>query len=288
MDRESAKAEARRLRKIIKERLEEENEQELETRIEKCGLPLNLICTACGHCHATETSCRQKWCPVCARAIAARRSMKYAAAVAGMEWPLFVTLTMKNVPDLDHDAVRKLRRAFGKLRHRRIWKDTVSGGVAGIEVTNIGHGWHPHLHAAIDCRWLSVTVPRPQPGESRDSVKGKCKRAKHELSKLWAKCLKEKHGVCWVKRTAGPDIVQEVLKYSVKGSDLANSPDPIGPIIHALCATRLTTSFGNLFGKLRVKDELKTPATCDACHQPASWMPEPVLEAIQRGLRHQK
>lgn len=209
--------------------------------------------------------------------------MKYQKAIGLMEWPLFITLTMKNVDDLQFDSVKMLRRAFGKFRHRAIWKKNVAGGVAAIEVTNIGNGWHPHLHAVIDCRWLSVTVPRPQPGESRASVKNKCERAQRELSATWAKCLKSREAVVWAKRAKGETIAQEVLKYSVKGSDLLECADKIGPLIHCLRASRLVTSFGTLFGRLRVEDaEKPLPVACDDCGASGAYVPEEVAQKMMR------
>src|SRR5204862_1110655 len=121
-----------------------------------------------GYRHKAEKRCKKKWCPVCVRGIATKRSIKFSRAAALMRWPMHLTLTVRNVADDDdHDFVRRLRRNFGKLRHRKIWKNNVTGGVAGIEVTNKGKGWHPHLHALIDCRWLAIDTPAPQRGETK-------------------------------------------------------------------------------------------------------------------------
>jgi hypothetical protein len=271
---------------MILRRLEEEDETELAGALRKCGAELILVCTNCGHHHPVETKCRQKWCPVCVRQIATKRSLKFAAAAAAMQWPLFVTLTVENVKDARTPFVRKLRRDLGKLRHSKLWKKNVRGGVAAIEVTNKGRGWHPHLHALIDCRWLALKTPRPQAGESRDSVKQKCRAAKRELTNQWKRTTKEKHGVCWIQRADGETCAREVLKYSIKGSELAEFPDRIGPIIHQLRATRLTTSFGSLFGKLRIIDP--TPAAkirCEECGEVPEWM---TLETVDRLRRKTK
>ncbi|MGH7983041.1 MAG: protein rep [Candidatus Udaeobacter sp.] len=275
--------EARTVRKELLDRLIIEEEQELASKLEKCGNALTLICSSCGNRHFTETRCKQKWCPVCVRAIATKRSLKFAAAAEAMQWPLFLTLTVENVKDTAIPFVRKLRRDFGRLRHRRLWKVNVRGGVAAIEVTNKGKGWHPHLHALIDCRWLAIKTPRPQAGESSEHTKQKLRAAKHELTNLWKKVTREKFGVCWLQRASGIEAAREVLKYSVKGSDLIESPDPIGPLIHQLCATRLTTSFGSLFGKhLTNGANEKTPVICDACGNFPEWIPEELVDNYQR------
>lgn len=270
---------ARRQRSAIHSRLIDEGEDELAGLIDKCGKPLHLICETCGLRREVETKCKQKWCPVCVRAIATRRSLKFAAGAAAMKWPLFLTLTVTNIPDPGIPFVRKLRRDFGRLRHRKLWKQNVIGGVAAIEVTNKGKGWHPHLHALIDCRWLALKTPRPQAGENRDHVRSKCRKAKREFTDLWKRVTKEKHGVCWIQRTTGEECAREVLKYSVKGSDLTECSDPIGPLIHQLRATRLVTSFGSLFGKLRVSLQHEhQPLVCDKCGSIASYLPEFIVE----------
>lgn len=290
MDPVAALKRARENRGKIHERLIDEGEDELAGLLEKCGQPLTLICTNCGFHHCVETPCRQKWCPVCVRAIATKRSLKFAAAASAMRWPLFLTLTVENVGDAGIPFVRKLRRDFGKLRHRRIWQTNVKGGVAAIEVTNKGHGWHPHLHALVDCEWLAVRTRKPQWGAAKSTWRHACTKAKHEFTDVWKKATGDVHGVCWISRAkstssgnAGADVAREVLKYSVKGSDLIESPDPIGPLIHQLRATRLTTSFGSLFGKNLVRDEQqRPPLVCDGCHKPTEWLPEFIADAILR------
>src|SRR5688572_13593911 len=238
-ERSEPHAKAKALRARLLARLEEEEADDLTHNFRKCGEAFSLTCTSCGEQHEAEKRCSKKWCPVCVRKIATKRSLKFKADVAAMRWPLFVTLTMKNVDDLSFDAVRKLRRAFGKLRQRKIWKKRVTGGAASIEVTNIGNGWHPHLHAIIDCEWLAWRTKPPKPTDGRTTKIRIYKAAAAELGTVWAKCLGQPIASVKVKRTNDVDVVQEVLKYSVKGSDLVESPDAIAPIIRCLEATRL-------------------------------------------------
>jgi hypothetical protein len=190
---------------------------------------------------------------------------------------------MRNVPDLKHDAVKTLRRAFGKLRNRKLWKAHVKGGVASIEVTNIGNGWHPHLHAVLDCEWLAWKTPMPKRTDSRERKKALCKKAAAELERVWAKILKQPTASVKVKRTSDATVTKEVLKYSVKGSDLLTSPDPIAPLLRCLEATRLVTTFGTLFGKNLVQDEApeRAPIIC-GCGASKQWMPEDTVDRIIR------
>lgn len=279
---------ARQLREKLLQRLDQENADDLTRNFRKCGETFGLTCTNCGELHDCERRCSKKWCPMCVRKLATQRAEKFRAAVAAMKWPLFVTLTMRNVHDLSFDAVRKLRRAFGKLRQRKLWKAHVLGGAASIEVTNIGNGWHPHLHAILDCEWLAWRTPKPKPSDSRQRKEKLCEQAGAELERVWSRCLGQETSSVKVKRTNGADVVQEVMKYSVKGSDLVDSPDPVAPIIRCLEATRLVTTFGTLFGKRLIKAEAseRPPLMCK-CGASGCFMPEEVVSRLAKieGLR---
>jgi plasmid rolling circle replication initiator protein Rep len=282
-DRSDAHGAARALRKRLLDRLRGEEASDLVKNFQKCGERFELTCTSCGELHEAERRCSKKWCPVCVRRIATKRSLKFRAAVAAMKWPLFVTLTMRNVDDLSHDAVRKLRRAFGKLRGRKLWKAHVRGGAASIEVTNIGNGWHPHLHAILDCEWLAFKTPMPKASDSRERKRQQCKKAAQELERVWSKCLGQNNSSVKVKRTNEADVVQEVLKYSVKGSDLVESKDDVAPIIRCLEATRLVTTFGTLFGKKLIRSDAddRPPMMCK-CGASGCFVPEEVVRRMAR------
>lgn len=285
---------ARELREKLLRRLDQERADDLTANFRRCGETFGLTCMSCGEVHDCERRCSKKWCPMCVRKLATKRAEKFRAAVAAMKWPLFVTLTMKNVEDLSFDAVRKLRRAFGKLRQRKLWKAHVLGGAASIEVTNIGNGWHPHLHAILDCEWLAWKTPKPKASDSRDRKKKLCEKAGAELERVWSKCLGQPQSSVFVKRTCGEDVVQEVMKYSVKGSDLVDSPDDIAPLIRCLEATRLVTTFGTLFGKklLRAEEADRPPIMCK-CGASGMFLPEELVARLAkiegpRDTRHKR
>ena len=199
---------------LLRARLREEGASELLAKLAQCQQPLTLKCLSCGETKSVLQRCKRKWCPCCAKNLAALRSEELGYIVARMKWPLFVTLTMRNVSEKPWLAVRKLRRAFGKLRHRKLWKSRTRGGVAAVEITNEGKGWHPHLHAVIDCAWLAWKTPRPGPRSSPEVWKERCQQAAEELSKTWAKLLDQETASVRVKRADRLTIAKEVLKYS--------------------------------------------------------------------------
>lgn len=234
----------------LRSRLAREEEWTLLKKIVSCGEEIGLICESCGRKHLLHKKCKKKWCPRCAPSLAAKRATEMRGVAEQFVWPLFITLTMRNVDDLNATAVRTLRRAFGRLRHQRFWRENVTGGFASVEITNIGNGWHPHLHAVLDCRWLSLKTPRPQRGEKAQSTLKKCKAASQELEKAWARLLKQPTASVKVKRCNAGTISKEVCKYTVKGSDLIESKGRIGDLIRALESCRLMTTFGSAHGRV--------------------------------------
>jgi hypothetical protein len=262
-------------KRALQARLRSEGERELASKLGECGEPITLTCICCKSQHTGRQRCKQKWCPRCCYAIATDRNVRMRGLVETFRWPLFVTLTMANANYDKPETVRVLRRAFGKLRHQKFWKKNVVGGLACIEVTDIGNGLHFHLHAVLDCQWLAIKTPRPQKGESKESMRAKFKAAAMELERAWAKILKQPTASVKVKRCSASTITKEVIKYAMKGSELLSMQRPIGPLIRALQGTRLMTTFGSVFGS-KVEEpesdgcELENPFKC--CSDP-QWRP---------------
>jgi len=109
-------------------------------------------------------------CTSCAARRAAKQVAAYATKVEAVQAerpelvPAMVTLSIKNRPDtrdglregLQHlkDSWRRQSAAARsgrttKCRNARIEWNKVQGSVRAIEVTNIGNGWHPHIHAFV-------------------------------------------------------------------------------------------------------------------------------------------
>ena len=270
------------LRSALKDKLREEGRADLVSRLNKCGNPLRLRCADCHLLRDVFTRCDLKWCPSCQRAIAARNAARYAKIAAAAQWPLFVTFTCQHSITDSVDLLRTVRRSHTKLRRLRWWKSAVKGGVVSYEVTNTnGNGWHPHGHALIDCRWLSVRESSPAVGATREQWKAKGRRATAEVAQQWSLCL-GRRGTVHVRRVySGEDggigaAVAEVLKYSVKGTDLVKVDSPIGPLIDTLDRTRLLCSWGSFYRHSAVKRERCAPSMCQ-CGS-CSWLPEEVLD----------
>lgn len=198
-----------------------------------------------------------------------------------MQWPLMITLTMPNSED--PESVREIRKSWSKFRRKKIVKDRVAGGLTAIEVTNNGNGWHPHIHAIIDCEWLSLHTPAPTRRDSEAVIKQKCEMAQLELSCRWADAIGQETAVVWAKRCKDEEALHYSLKYSVKASDLLDCRTEIAPLIRVMERTRLVSAFGSLYGRTAEMDDEEKPCMCCTnCGTEKTIIPRSVFEIITR------
>lgn len=230
------------IRDLLRRRLQAEGRDDLALHLEKCAELMGMSCVCCGKSFTIERGCKRRWCPVCAPRVTAARMMRLESVVARFKWPLAVTLTRQNVENAD-ECVAAMKDAFRKFRRTDFWADRVRGGVAGFEVTHRGRGWHPHIHALVDCEWLAVETPAPRRGMSKNQVSQLCKRAQNELAEVWGAYVQGFKASVWVNRAWGNSMM-ETLKYAIKPSELLQSHMPASTIIDIIDQGRMITSFG--------------------------------------------
>lgn len=281
-------AKAKAQRAMLEARLREEGADDLADKLKGCGMTLVLECSCCHLRKEVEVRCERRWCPVCARKIAAERVARYTFAVARMEWPLFVTLTVANQVEA-WEGIKKLKASWGKMRRTKWFKRCqVVGGITAIEITNRGKGWHPHLHSIIDCRWLAVATPRPQRGDTKAVIKAKCKAAKAELDHEWAKCCQQLTASTYVKRSDRLNL-REVLKYCADPGTLLNEHGVISELIRAIDKFRMVQPFGSCMGISAMIRELAEsemqPKPCAYC-EANSWRPAMTIERPAKGYTY--
>jgi len=161
-----------------------------------------------------------------------------------------VVLTVKNVADFSKAHVLEFKSWFTKLRRSKFARNWV-GGFYSIEVTNEGAGWHLHLHALIEARWIDAIG----------------------LSTAWDKCTNGMGRIVKVKDARGSSYLHEVTKYVAKGSQLAAWPGrDMLKFVSAFDGVRTFGVFGKLYG-LRTKfaewleaiQSTKPKCTCGSC-----------------------
>lgn len=266
--------EAAQARRLLLERLEKEGDDERAARLRKCGLTFPLFCKGCGHRHEASQKCNRKWCPSCAPKRANERAARLRAGIRLMRWPMHITLTVPNIAegDVDRNFLRHLLVSFRKLRKMKLWAQNVTGGVYGMEVTNKGAGWHPHIHIVADCRWLALKTPEPYRDDDAEQREAKFRCAAQELQSAWAAATQmEMHKSIWVRR-CDADAAAEIVKYAIKGEHLLNCSGSARRMCEILDSCRLTSPFGSMRGlALDEHDDYKL--TCPNGH--SEWTPVP-------------
>lgn len=162
-------------------------------------------------------------------------------------------------------------------------RDRVTGGISTVEVTNRGAGWHPHLNILADCRWLAVHTPEPTRHDSPDVRAQKMELAQKELSAIWADVIGQPTAVCWIKRKKPGEVLAYALKYAIKGQDLIESREDVGPLIRVLQKSRMVSAFGDLHGKIPVDpDEETAVCECGQCGHEKSFIPDDIIGIVSR------
>jgi hypothetical protein len=267
-------------RAALAARLDREEAYDLSAKLHDCGLPASITCTNCGNRHSVETRCKRRWCPSCARAISVQRIQKYERRLQHLQWPLWLTLTIKNRDDLT--VVDELKAGWKQFRRRKLFKAHTVGGLWAMEVTERGNGWHPHIHAMLDCKWLAHDTPPPARGDSPQHIAEKITYAKAELASVWGECIGQDIGIALAVRKKGHTAIRELLKYAVKGTDLLETLLPIADLIRSIDAGRTISTFGTLRnGKLPPEpDEDKPGLACTDCGNSSGWLPSEIADRV--------
>lgn len=195
-------------------------------------------------------TCHNRLCGTCA----AERARRLAAALQSRveeeltERPgtraVFLTLTIRNTSEISGETVTELWKWFRQLRKRREWRG-VTGCGTGLEFTNRGRGWHPHLHSL-----LTVAPGAWLPDQER-----------------WSEA--------WAQITGGSVIVDirpirgdlakacaEVAKYAAKAPELEESEDILA-LHRAISGRRLWATTGVLRGVEESEDPPEFAAADD-------------------------
>lgn len=184
-------------------------------------------CTGCRKHSVFYNRCEVMWCPICAARLSRERKEAVEWWTKQIAQPKHVVLTVRNSETFTKDYVQSFKKAFSRLRRKKFARNWL-GGFYSLEVTNESRGWHLHLHALIDARWI-------------DSG---------QLSIEWGKCVGQDFGIVKVIDARNRDYLKEVTKYAVKGNELASwsAPD-IEAFITAFDGCRTFGVFGSLYAK---------------------------------------
>ena len=271
------------IRRDLEDKLRAEGRDDLAQKLSDCAELMAISCVCCGKTRTVERGCKRRWCPVCAPRITAARLMRLESIVSRFQWPLAVTLTMENVKMAD-GALETVKEKFRAFRRTHFWSRSVKGGVVGFEVTNRGRGYHPHLHALVDCEWLAVETPRPQRRATQQHLKSLCERAQNELAEVWGAYVQGKKAMVWVNRAWGNSMM-ETLKYAIKPSDLLEDAIDAGELIDIIDEGRMISSFGHAHASAKNfvgRDEPEEVLTsCEGCGGFKTLLPADIIDLYQ-------
>ena len=209
-------------------------EAERAGHVRACGAVSVYVCRdGCGQLAGRHAfHCRERLCVWCSGARGAQLGDALLPLVQAMANPWFLTLTVKNGPDLAERAAH-LRTAFKKLRRRRWWRANVAGGIAVEEVTRNDRtgDWHPHLHLVID-----AAIPQAV--------------LQAALRDLWAAVTGDSF-VIDLRPFAGATVaadLRELCKYTAKIADIVQHPGLVREYLEYAERRRLIVTFGSCYG----------------------------------------
>jgi len=207
-------------------KLREAGRFDLSDPLNKCHTQLSMLeCTNCGRAKPFYNRCELGHCPLCQPRLSRERKQSVEWWTRQVQQPKHVVLTVRNTAVFTKQYVLWFKAAWGRLRRSSLaagW----NGGFYSLEVTNEGHGWHLHLHALIDTRWIDAKA----------------------LACKWAKLTGQDFSIVKVKDVRQADYLAEVTKYAVKGSQLASwSPTDIAAYIDSMTGVRTFGVFGKLY-----------------------------------------
>jgi hypothetical protein len=201
---------------------------EVASRLEWCHSIFTVAqCTACGTVQKFPNRCDQFFCPECQPRLQSDRERAVKWWTREISQPKHVVLTCRNVFDFSPGHVDEFKKWFTNLRRSAFAKNW-DGGFYRLEVSNRGNGFHLHLHALINARWID----------------------QFQLSEKWKKITNGQGEIVKVKAVYGESYLKEVTKYVVKGAELAAwTPEQIAMFIAAFDGKRTFGVFGSLYGK---------------------------------------
>lgn len=202
-------------------------ELELAQKLEDCHTHHTIaVCDNCGTVKRFPNRCDLFCCPRCQPHLAHERKKQIEWWAVRQPQGKMVTLTVKNIPDISEAHVDEFRGWWTKLRRRKFARNWI-GGFYSLELSWARTGWHLHLHALINARWID----------------------KPELSRQWESITGGLGYIVDVKDARANDYLHEVCKYIVKGSRLAKwSPRLIQQFVHTFAGKRCFGVFGDLYG----------------------------------------
>ena len=216
------------LRNTVTLKLRLNGKHDLANKLDSCHTYQTVReCMGCKDAKIFWNRCENFACCICQPRLSRDREKAVKWWVADIKQPKHVVLTIRNTDILRRPYIAAFKKAWKSLR-TSAFAENWNGGFWSLEITNEGKGWHLHMHALIDARWI-------------DAV---------ELAKQWGKRIGQEFGIVKVVDCRAVDYLSEVTKYTVKGTTLAGwTPEEIGQYVTAFEGVRTFGTFGTLYDR---------------------------------------
>ncbi len=101
--------------------------------------------------------CNQRWCPMCQKTKRWIITNSVSEWVQQRKYVKFITVTLKSSNESLCFQVKRLYESFKILRRKKLWKQSVRGGVWFFQLTmnDTTKQWHPHVHVLADSDYIS-------------------------------------------------------------------------------------------------------------------------------------
>lgn len=178
-----------------------------------------------GRVFVASSSCRLRWCPMCARSRASVIATEVKSWLKVITTPRFFTFTLKHSDDSLQDQIERLYDCFRKIRKLKQFKKRVHGGVwfFQVKLNTKKDQWHPHIHCVYDGKFFP----------------------KEELSKLWYKVTSDSYIVDVRIVNDKSKSAEYIARYSARPSNLMDyDPELQIEIYKAMHGKRLCGTWG--------------------------------------------
>jgi 3-methyladenine DNA glycosylase AlkC len=209
--------------------------------------------------------CHHRWCRPCSAARGAAVKQALRQLIKPGDKVRLITFTLRSVRGTPLQVqVDRLRAHFDNLRHRKIWKENVTGAVKVWEVKRAARsgGWHPHLHVL-------------QVGNFIDQK---------ELSALWWKITGDSDNVDIRSAGNGAELdakLNYMVKYATKPApqSIYDNAEDLAEMMLALKGLHMFDFLGSFRGinkKIKAAQKLEDPG---------DWVRVDSLSAVMRAAR---
>ena len=173
-----------------------------------------------------------------------------------------LTLTMQRWTDVPRDGIVALKENFKKLRAHPLFA-RVKGGGFQIELVPKVDGWHIHLHAIIDAKFIPY----------------------QQLFSAWREILGTSYVNVDIRAANTPQEIAYVTKYATKTADFDASPQDLVDWYLATKGSRLWGTWGTFYNAEELKAanlemEKQFHKTCPHCAHVGGGCPANLLYTV--------